>query len=570
MDCPLVLWLLLRACLGARADARDVDWKFPADFFFGLATAPAHVEDQLDDQWLKFAQDGHVAAWKDVPRAAERLDFWSRPEVEIEIAAQTGVRVFRMGVDWTRLVPVPFAFNETAMLRYIEIIQMVRKAGMKVMMTLFHHSIPGWANEFGGWTSEKLLPHFEFFSRAVVDHIAHIVDFWTVFNEPTLFALLTYCTGLWPPGPPPSEFKQIVCFLPPPPFINPPAPMGVFNKAMDNIARAHIAFATYFKSMPNAQGKIGVAHNVGHNVPVNIAARPMYRLYVSQIKFAFIDAIIDHLDFIGLNYYSREWIGAGGNAIVDGWEYSEAGRCVDPNGLYTVLSEFWHRFHSKVKSIVITENGIADSLDVLRPSYLIEHLLAIHQAVEDGVNVEGYIHWTISDNWEWADGYCPKFGLAAVDRSGANLTRLKRPTFHLYSDIIKAYGITIRQRNVSWQLVQKAQNEGRAHPFCRGTGEKLLGGLDKPVQRPFAQMDWRFKPPDPPFLPHISLYMRSLFRRKFSLATSLIWRRPDNLDGVAVNYTADVPDNLVEVPPNEWHERPMDLDSTTRDKRSNG
>ena len=98
-----------------------------------------------------------------------------------------------MGVDWARLVPVPGTFDMKAMAWYIEIVKMVRKAGMQVMMTLFHHSIPGWANAFGGWTSQEALPHFANFSITVYEHLAGLVDYWIVFNEPQYFALFTYC-----------------------------------------------------------------------------------------------------------------------------------------------------------------------------------------------------------------------------------------------------------------------------------------------------------------------------------------------------------------------------------------
>merc|ERR1712107_797912 len=161
-----------------------------------------------------------------------------------------------MGVDWTRLFPEPQAFNATAMQRYVEIVRQVRDAGLKVMMTLFHHSIPAWANSFGGWTSDKIQPLFEAFYVKVVDSLTGMVDYWVTFNEPHVFVGFTYCAGLWPPAQNISIAKQAACML----------PHGDYDKAMDQMAEAHNSFAQYMKSKPNVNGQIGVAHNVANNV----------------------------------------------------------------------------------------------------------------------------------------------------------------------------------------------------------------------------------------------------------------------------------------------------------------
>ena len=135
----------------------------PDSFWWGIATAPAHQEDGLDDAWLRFAREGNVRAWTNVPRAEERLRAWSEPETDIRLAAGLGVQVYRMGVDWGRLVPhcrldEPDARkcriqNVAALERYERILRMARGYGMKVVLTLFHHSFPIW----GTWPSADVL-----------------------------------------------------------------------------------------------------------------------------------------------------------------------------------------------------------------------------------------------------------------------------------------------------------------------------------------------------------------------------------------------------------------------------
>ncbi|KAJ7533178.1 hypothetical protein O6H91_13G036500 [Diphasiastrum complanatum] len=123
--------------------------------------------------------------------------------------------------------------------------------------------------------------------------------------------------------------------------------------------------------------------------------------------------------------------------LVDEEEYSEAGRGVYPDGLLEVLNAFHKRYRAHHPSLkyIITENGFADSRDLRRRPYLLEHLLAAYTALKQGIPLEGYFHWTLSDNWEWADGYCPKFGLVAVDRIH-ELKRHPRPSYYLYQQVL--------------------------------------------------------------------------------------------------------------------------------------
>ena len=118
---------------------------FDDSFWFGLATAPGHAEDNLDDAWLKFAKRGHVPAWNNTPRADERLHFWSEPDDEIALAAKTGATVYRLGIDWGRLVPhctldqpEPCGVqNLTALGHYEHILRRVRAHNMSSMLSLF-------------------------------------------------------------------------------------------------------------------------------------------------------------------------------------------------------------------------------------------------------------------------------------------------------------------------------------------------------------------------------------------------------------------------------------------------
>ena len=210
------------------------DHHFPPPFHFGLATAPAHSEDHLDDAWLAFAQQGHVKAWRNTPRPRERLRAYTEPRVDIDLAIATGISLYRTGVDWGRLVPNCSLDaddasrcaiqDERALAQYARTLGYVKSRGLKVMLTLFHHSFPKWGvypqrsvrepgaaavGEFGpGGAATGLMWHhpnavklFITFAADVERRLGHLVDYWVVFNEPVVFTTLTHCLGIWPPGP---------------------------------------------------------------------------------------------------------------------------------------------------------------------------------------------------------------------------------------------------------------------------------------------------------------------------------------------------------------------------------
>ncbi|KAH0461128.1 hypothetical protein IEQ34_008703 [Dendrobium chrysotoxum] len=537
-------------------------------FFFGLATAPAHVEDKLDDAWLQFAEeqpcgesnqsqkvqstdavfasaaadggsqqassDGHsskesskgkikrplkiameamirgfekfsdeaepdsktdcthnVAAWHNVPHPQKRLRFWSDPDTELKLAKDTGITVFRLGIDWSRIMPkepenvLNESVNFAALERYRWIIERVRSYGMKVMLTLFHHSLPPWAGVYGGWKAEKTIHYFMDFTRLIVGRVSDLVDYWVTFNEPHVFCMLTYCAGAWPGGNP--DMIEVATST---------LPSGVFSQALHCMAVAHSLAYDYILKESKNGGKtmVGIAHHVSFTRPYGLFDVAAVTLANSLTLFPYVDTICDKLDFLGINYYGQEVITGPGLKLVDNEEYSESGRAVYPDGLFRVLHMFHDRYKHMNVPFIITENGISDKTDLIRRPYLLEHLLAVYAAMITGVPVLGYLFWTTSDNWEWADGYGPKFGLLAVDRAN-DLARIPRPSYHLFSKVVKTGRVTKLDRDHAWGELQRAAREKKTHPFYRAVdknGCMYAGGLDEPIYRPYIARDWRF------------------------------------------------------------------------------
>src|SRR5690606_10664323 len=174
--------------------------KFSEDFLFGVASAPGHVEDLLDDTWMEFAQKNKIRAFHNVFSPEKRLEFWTQPEKEINEAKDLGVQIYRIGIDWGRIQLGPEEFDEEAITHYKKIIAEIRSHKMKVMLTLFHFTVPKWLEKRGGWKSDESKEAFLHFSKKIVSEFHPLVDFWITFNEPQIFSTMAYITGVFPPG----------------------------------------------------------------------------------------------------------------------------------------------------------------------------------------------------------------------------------------------------------------------------------------------------------------------------------------------------------------------------------
>lgn len=448
---------------------------FPEPFFFGLASAPGHAEDQLNDIWKAWGEAGKIRAWETASHPQRRLNFWSNPEVELDLAQKTGIEVYRLGIDWGRIMPRPHEFDSKVIQRYHEILDEVKKRDMKIMLTLMHHSVPLWVQESDGWKNEETKKHFLEFSKKMIEEYQSKVEYWITFNEANVFATLAYTAGFWPPG----EKGSFTSMLALGPF------RGESVMAMDHMSESHNEIYKWAHQKFPAI-KIGIAHNMAYYTGKSFLDR-MSAWYVDHLmNWRFPDKIQGNMDFFGFNYYGAEWIRGQSVDIDPKEEYSEAGRAIYPQGLYFLLKEISKKYSEL--PIIITENGIADATDVLRPAYLIEHLKAISRAKNEGANVTGYIFWTLSDNMEWADGYCPKFGLVEVDRPN-NLKRIPRPSYSVFSQIVTKKEITEDLRASAWKLIQ--DHQGKERYFCRA--QDGITPLDVPVFRKFSSKDWRFR-----------------------------------------------------------------------------
>jgi len=244
------------------------------------------------------------------------------------------------------------------------------------------------------------------------------VKLWVTVNEPNVLVAQGYLLGLWPPG---MRDPRVV------------------PRAIWNLRRAHVAaYRAIHELVPHAA--VGLAHHIRVATP---ASRSLLdRAAAGALDLTFNALFLDlPQDYIGLNYYSRDIVRfdaskpnelfadrsvAAGATVNDlGWELYPAG-----------LGEVLRRLAKRRKPIWITENGIADAADTRRAAFITSHLAEVARALEDGIDVRGYLHWSLLDNFEWADGYAPRFGLYAVDYT--TQARTLRPSGELFAQIVKS------------------------------------------------------------------------------------------------------------------------------------
>jgi beta-glucosidase len=342
-----------------------------------------------------------------------------------------------LSLEWSRIEPAPGQFSGTALRHYADVLQALRERGMEPMVTLHHFTNPTWIADAGGWEAPETAERFASYAERVTNELGQLARFWVTINEPTVIAYQGYVRGEWPPG------KR---------------DLGAAARTLVTLLRGHwLAYERIKMRHPDLQ--VGLAHHVRVFDPARPFA-PQDRLVAAAFNRVFNETVLRSLrlgrlvfpltraghaggpapsqDFFGLNYYTRELVrfnrryGAelfGERVLPVGAPRSDLNWEIYPDGLYRVLRSI----ERERMPIFVTENGIADRSDAQRPEFVLTHLAAMHRAIEAGVPVRGYFHWTGFDNFEWAEGYSAKFGLIACDP--ATQERRLRPSARLYAEI---------------------------------------------------------------------------------------------------------------------------------------
>lgn len=422
--------------------------KFPDGFLWGTATAAHQNEghNTNNDFWAWEQDPAHIA---DGTHSGAAADWWERAEEDFDRAAAMGHNTLRLSLEWSRLEPEPGRWDETAFERYRQMLDGLRQRKLEPMVTLHHFTNPRWLAERGGWLAPTTVEAFVRFAGEAVDRLGDLCRLWCTINEPMVYAFNAYLSGIWSPG-----RKSLPETL----------------RVATNMARAHAAAARLIHQR-QADGRVGLAKHMPVFDPATDAwldrrvAGWQDSLFNRQILEAVNDGRLSWLlrlfggsgaitggangnDFLGINYYGRYQVAfdpkaAGtlfGRHIVDPaaerWHAPWPDREVYAHGLYRCLK----RLARYRKPIYVTENGLDDAGDTRRPGFLLTHLAAVQRAIREGVDVRGFYHWTLVDNYEWVEGWTTRFGLIALDP--ATQQRTARRSAELYARIARANAIT--------------------------------------------------------------------------------------------------------------------------------
>ena len=390
--------------------------QFPAGFFWGAATAAHQIEgNNVNSDWWQSEQRGLLPY-----RSGDACDSWRRWPDDIRLLKDLHLNAYRMSIEWARIEPEPGRFDQHALDTYRQQFEALKQAGIEPMVTLHHFTSPRWLAERDGFRNPDVVGRLAAYADRVGREFGSLVRWWVTINEPSILAMKAYLEGAWPPH-------------------QPRDPRG-YTRLLRHSAFAHAAMRQALRShRPDAQ--VSMAFAIWPLEPLrtwNPIDQAMARLGDWLWQGRVLRRTASALDWVGVNYYTRVRVGwpphrseaatdphAGAGDKTDfGWE-------IYPSGLFDVLQRA-ARFG---KPVVITENGISDAQDRLRASYIVSHLEQVQRAIRAGIDVRGYMHWSLMDNFEWADGYTQKFGLAAVNFQ--TFERTLRPSAQVYAQMAR-------------------------------------------------------------------------------------------------------------------------------------
>ena len=420
--------------IAARIIHSNPHMPFPKGFYWGAATASHQVEGGQYNDWSEWekknaerlAHDSEAAFrwnpnWEKFRAEATdpanyisgtACDHWNRYAEDFDIMQSLGMNAYRFSIEWSRVEPEEGKFDEAALDHYRTMIEALRARGIEPFVTLWHWTLPVWLAEQGSVEAPRFPELFARYAGKVAEAFGPSVRFWVTLNEPDVNTSQAYLRGGWPPQ------RQ-----------------GFFHyfKANRQLVLAHKkAYRTIRDLSP--ESLIGIAK---HNVWFEAAGNTFWNRCLKKLadrywNHWFLKRIQDELDFIGLNHYHHHkidgWYSKNENVVQTdfGWEYY-------PESIYHALVEL-KRYN---KPIYVTENGIADATDELRQKFIPAAIAAMERAIVAGVNVRGYLYWSLLDNFEWDKGYWLRFGLVHVDR--ATQKRTVRESARQYAGLIAKY-----------------------------------------------------------------------------------------------------------------------------------
>ena len=416
----------------AGTEAAPTANSFPKGFLWGAATAAHQVEGNNvnSDLWVL----EHLKPSMYAEPSGDACDHYHRYREDIALVASLGLNTYRFSIEWARIEPEQGAFSRAELEHYRRMLATCHEHGLLPMVTFWHFTAPRWFAGLGGWENPGAGDLFTRYTERAAKHLGDLIGSATTFNEPNLPALLQWIFARMPQNPfqgAPAMLQQAAHAIGAERFsaflVGDPA------KQRDVMVPAHHRAMAAMKSGP---GKYAVGLNLAMSDDQAVGPDSQRDAKRAALYEPWLDAA-GKSDFVGVQTYTRSRVGKDGDLPPEpGAELTQMGYEFWPEALEQTIRYAAGR--AKVP-VFVTENGIGTEDDTRRIEYIKRALAGVRNCLNDKIDVRGYIHWSLLDNFEWNFGFRPKFGLVAVDRE--TQTRTPKPSARFFGDIAKRNAI---------------------------------------------------------------------------------------------------------------------------------
>lgn len=421
--------------------------RFPPGFLWGVSTAAYQVEgNNHNSQWSDWETSGRIKSG-DVSGLA--CDWWTNADRDFDLAAEMGLNALRLSVEWSRIEPEEGRWDPSALQRYRALLEGLVRRGIRPIVCLHHFTNPRWFEARGAFLNPQAPMWFERFTRYVVEGLRDLCQTWVTFNEPNVYAASGYVLGEFPPG----KTGQVATAI----------------RITSVLAQCHLrAYRAIHELQPGSE--VGWAQHYVVFEPVatmfdrwvahllNETFNETFLRLVEQGHLPFPLSLMDGnagdvkgaCDFVGLNVYNRLHVAFdlrnvahmfGRIFVPDHVPQGDAGVERPYGEAYPkAVRAAVERALGLGKPIYILENGVPDASDRIRPWLIVNVIKELHGLIEEGHDIRGYFHWTLTDNFEWTEGWTLRFGLVQLDPG--TQARIIRPSGTLYGEIARSNGLS--------------------------------------------------------------------------------------------------------------------------------
>jgi beta-glucosidase len=371
-----------------QTDAATPEISFPEGFVWGTATAAHQIEGgNVNNDWWQWEHNPDSGCAESSGDACNSLHRWPG---DVELVAGMGLGAYRFSLEWSRIEPAEGEFSVAALDYYRRICAACRQRNIVPVVTFHHFTIPSWLSGRGGWEATDAPEVFARFVTRSVAHLGDLIGWACTLNELNLIGVMGYALGSSPPGVKDDFIRHLA--------VN------------DTVVRAHRLAVDALRSGPG-DFPVGLTLSMDEMV-AEPGGEEVLEAAQEILEERFMRAT-EGDDFIGVQCYSRVHFGAEGQAPNEpGVPTTQMGYEYWPQGV-----EYCARRAASITGlpVLLTESGIATDNDAERITFLAEVLRGVRRALDDGVDIRGYFVWSLLDNFEWSNGFGPKFGLHSIN-----------------------------------------------------------------------------------------------------------------------------------------------------------